>query len=111
MSTIQHESTVLRPGVDPIARLKDQWEVVKGAVYCRHVAISPDEEGGYCGTVPDLPGVVAEGDTPEETYARLAESLREVLRTYAQQGMAVPWLTEPEPVPENAEEWSVLVNV
>jgi antitoxin HicB len=38
--------------------------------------IEPSEEGGYVVTYPDLPGIVAEGDTVEEACAN-AEDLRE----------------------------------
>lgn len=38
--------------------------------------IEPSEEGGYVVTYPDLPGIVAQGDTVEEACAN-AEDLRE----------------------------------
>ena len=38
--------------------------------------IEPSTEGGYVVTYPDLPGIVAEGDTVEEACAN-AEDLRE----------------------------------
>jgi predicted RNase H-like HicB family nuclease len=35
----------------------------------------PCEEGGYCITFPDLPGIVTEGNTIEEAYAMAKDAL------------------------------------
>ena len=36
---------------------------------------APAEEGGYCVSVPDLPGCLSEGDTFEEAKANIAEAI------------------------------------
>ncbi len=40
-----------------------------------NVIIEPDEDGVYIATVPALPGVVDQGDTPEEAFENVKESL------------------------------------
>lgn len=44
-------------------------------VVCYMVIIEPDEDGVYIATVPAVPGVVDQGDTPEEAFERAKESL------------------------------------
>jgi predicted RNase H-like HicB family nuclease len=39
------------------------------------VIIEPDENGVYIATVPALPGVVDQGDTVEEAFTNVKESL------------------------------------
>ena len=36
---------------------------------------TPAEEGGYCVSVPDLPGCLSEGDTFEEAKANITEAI------------------------------------
>ena len=40
-----------------------------------NVIIEPDEDGVYIANVPALPGVVEQGDTVEEAFANVKESL------------------------------------
>ncbi len=39
------------------------------------VVIEPDEDGVFIATVPALPGVVEQGETADEAYERIKESL------------------------------------
>ena len=43
--------------------------------YIYPAVFNPCEEGGYCITFPDLPGIVTEGDTLEEAYLMAKEAL------------------------------------
>lgn len=54
------------------------------------VIIEPDEDGVYIATVPALPGVVDQGDTPEEAYERVKESLHFALDCMADDGEELP---------------------
>lgn len=38
--------------------------------------VHPDEDGGYWAEVPELPGLVTEGDTLDELYANLQEAVQ-----------------------------------
>lgn len=44
-------------------------------VYIYPAVFDPCEEGGYCVTFPDLPGIVTEGDSIEESLAMAKEAL------------------------------------
>ncbi len=47
------------------------------------VKLEPDREvGGYVVTVPDVPGVITEGDTVEQSLERAADALELVLSVY-----------------------------
>lgn len=43
--------------------------------YIYPAVFDPCEEGGYCVTFPDLPGIVTEGDTIEESLLMAKEAL------------------------------------
>ena len=50
------------------------------------VIIEPDEDGVYIATVPALPGVVDQGDTPEEAFANVRESVHFALECMIEDG-------------------------
>lgn len=58
------------------------------------------DEGGFCGFVPMLPGVISEGDDPFEAFSTLKSCLIEVLQIYKKGGKPVPWRLRPDPPPE-----------
>jgi len=43
--------------------------------YIFPAVFDPCEEGGYCITFPDLPGIVTEGDTVEDAYDMAKEAM------------------------------------
>ncbi len=54
------------------------------------VIIEPDEDGVYIATVPALPGVVDQGDTPEEAYERVKASLYLALDSMTEDNEEIP---------------------
>jgi len=54
------------------------------------VIIEPDEDGVYIATVPVVPGVVDEGDTPEEAFERVRASLYLALDSMAEANEEIP---------------------
>jgi predicted RNase H-like HicB family nuclease len=54
------------------------------------VVFEGDEESGYSAYSPDLPGVVAAGDTREETRALMVEAMAEHIAILRETGQAVP---------------------
>ena len=54
------------------------------------VIIEPDEDGVYIATVPALPGVVDQGDTPEEAFENVKESLYFALDCMIEDGEEIP---------------------
>jgi predicted RNase H-like HicB family nuclease/uncharacterized protein YuzE len=67
-----------------------------GNKYIFPAIFDPCEEDGYCITFPDLPGIVTEGDTIEESLAMAKEALE--LHLY---GMKADGEPIPEPTPPN----------
>jgi predicted RNase H-like HicB family nuclease len=43
------------------------------------IIIEPCEEGGYTAFVPEVPGAVSEGETPEEAKAMVLDALNELM--------------------------------
>jgi len=54
------------------------------------VVFEGDEESGYSAYSPDLPGVVAAGDTREETEQLMREAMAEHIALLRESGQAVP---------------------
>ena len=54
------------------------------------VIIEPDEDGVYIATVPALPGVVDQGNTPEEAFANVEESAHFALDCMMEDGEEIP---------------------
>lgn len=57
------------------------------------VIVSPLTEadgGGFVATVPDLPGCMSDGDTPEEAIANVLDAIEAWLEAAHDAGRAVP---------------------
>ena len=54
------------------------------------VEIEPDEDGVFIATVPALPGVVEQGETPEEAHERVADAVVFTLSSMIEQGEEIP---------------------
>ena len=55
------------------------------------VLLQPDpDEGGYTVTVPELPGIVTQGDTFEEALAMAREAIALPVEGLAEDGLPVP---------------------
>ncbi len=49
-----------------------------------HVLIEQDEDGGYVGKVPELPGCLSQGDTLDELMANIKEAIELCLEVQAE---------------------------
>jgi len=57
------------------------------------VIVSPLPEvdgGGFVATVPDLPGCMSDGDTPEEAVANVLDAIESWLEAANDAGRAIP---------------------
>jgi predicted RNase H-like HicB family nuclease len=54
------------------------------------VVFEGDEQSGYSAYSPDLPGVVAAGDTREETETLMREAMAEHIAVLREMGQMVP---------------------
>ena len=54
------------------------------------VVFEGDEQSGYSAYSPDLPGVIAAGDTRQETEALMLEAMAEHLAVLREAGQRVP---------------------
>ena len=54
------------------------------------VVLTPQAEGGYTVSVPDLPDVVTEGETREEALAMAKEAIEGYLESMRDHGWALP---------------------
>lgn len=52
--------------------------------------IEREEDGGYWAYLPDLPGCVTNGDTPQEVEGRLADAVQLYLSYYSDRGLPAP---------------------
>jgi predicted RNase H-like HicB family nuclease len=57
----------------------------------REVRLVSDDHGFY-GYVPQLPGVVTQGNSLEETLSRIVEALEGAVSLYVQEGEGIPWI-------------------
>ena len=56
----------------------------------RYAIVIEKGEGNYSAYVPDLPGCVATGDTPEETRREIAEAIAFHIEGMRADGLPVP---------------------
>lgn len=52
--------------------------------------LSDQDGGGYAATVPDLPGCMSDGETPEEALVNVADAIRTWIEAAQDVGHAVP---------------------
>jgi antitoxin HicB len=63
------------------------------------VIVSPlpvEDGGGFVATVPDLPGCLSDGDTPEEALENVRDAISEWLDMAARMGRAAPKPSRPQ---------------
>ena len=73
----------------------------KGAAVKGYVVVfEGDDESGYSACSPDLPGVVAAGDSRQEAETLMIEAMAEHIDLLRQEG---------EPVPEQSEAASIMI--
>ena len=52
--------------------------------------LSPEDGGGFVATVPDLPGCISDGETPEEALASVRDAVEAWIEEAHALGRAVP---------------------
>jgi predicted RNase H-like HicB family nuclease len=57
---------------------------------CYYALIDRDDDGGFSGWIPDLPGVVASGATEHDVYHRLFSRARQCLHDMIVTGQPLP---------------------
>jgi predicted RNA binding protein YcfA (HicA-like mRNA interferase family)/predicted RNase H-like HicB family nuclease len=71
----------------------------KGAAMTGYVVVfEGDDASGYSAYSPDLPGVIAAGDTRQETESLMIEAMAEHIRLLRQTGQPVPEPSEADSV-------------
>ncbi|HEY2415741.1 MAG TPA: type II toxin-antitoxin system HicB family antitoxin [Pirellulaceae bacterium] len=90
------------------------WEIsddAKSKVFECRVLICPEEDGGFSAHALKLPGVVSQGDTPEEAAERIGDAFRETLLVYQESGESIPWEQVVIDRPKGSIERWILVHV
>lgn len=52
--------------------------------------LNPRDGGGFVVLVPDLPGCMSDGDTPEESLANIRDAIDEWIAEATKRGRSVP---------------------
>jgi predicted RNase H-like HicB family nuclease len=52
--------------------------------------LSDDDGGGFLATVPDLPGCMSDGETPEEALANVRDAVTAWIEEARELGRAIP---------------------
>lgn len=52
--------------------------------------LSEDDGGGFLATVPDLPGCISDGETPEEAVIAVQDAILAWLESAAEMGRPIP---------------------
>lgn len=52
--------------------------------------LAPEDGGGFLATVPDLPGCMSDGETPEEALANVQEAIAAWIEAAEELGRQVP---------------------
>jgi len=68
------------------------------------------QRGGYSVYVPQLPGVVSQGDDAETALKNITEAFRAAVQAYRQEGMPIPW-TKADPPQPDERDFRIAVNV
>jgi antitoxin HicB len=55
--------------------------------------LSAEDGGGFIATVPDLPGCISDGETPEEALANVQDAVAAWIEEAREVGRAVPMPT------------------
>ena len=97
--------TFIRLGV-----FKKQERETETKVYECWVCLVPEDGGGYSVFMPDLPGVVSQGETEEEAIHNIEEAFLGAAEVYEEMGQPIPWAKDHQPRPANAKERWILVN-
>lgn len=87
----------------------DDWRQEKA--YRIHLLVTKDDEDTYSAIALNLPGAGSCGATGEEAIANAKEAVREVLKTYEEDGKVIPWKDSTrECIPFGAEQKWIILN-
>jgi predicted RNase H-like HicB family nuclease len=77
--------------------------------YRCEMRIQPDEDGGFVAYVPQLRGVVSQGEDEDSAFSNCVEALRAILGSYKAEGKAIPWSnTTEERTTQELSRWIVV---
>jgi predicted RNase H-like HicB family nuclease len=65
------------------------------SIYSIRLYLEPNPNGPYAVTSPDVPGLVTEGNTPEEIQANVQEALDALKMAWDALGMTLPPVLRP----------------
>jgi len=82
--------------------MSDQFEQLMQLPY--RIELYPAEEGGYVATIPDLPGCVTQGETPEEALKLIDDAKAAWISTALEHAIEIP-------KPESSTSYSGKLNV
>ena len=86
---------------------------IRGGMISHTVRLFPEDDGRFCVYAPRLPGAHSEGETEAHAIASMSDVVRELLRTYRDKKMPIPWREEGdvEPAaPSDRSKW-IMVRV
>lgn len=86
------------------------WSECGGGVYRCEVRLHPETHGGFSAHVPELPGVVSEGDTERGALDSIREALTAAIETYRDENQDIPWDKTGRPSESNDIKRWVTVN-
>lgn len=61
--------------------------------------LSPEDGGGFIATVPDLPGCMSDGETPQEALDNVQDAIASWIQAARELGHAVPRPSVTLPLP------------
>lgn len=77
---------------------------------CR-VLLCPEDAGGYSAIALRLPGVVSQGESPEEAMENISEAFAAAVSVYLEDGTQIPWGEVSVDRPKGCLERWILVDV
>ena len=90
--------------------MQAEWSKYDGGVYRCEVRLHPETHGGFSAYVPELPGVVSEGNTEREALDNIREALAAAIESYRAENQDIPWDKTERPSESNDIERWVTVN-
>ncbi|MBN2581408.1 MAG: type II toxin-antitoxin system HicB family antitoxin [Pirellulales bacterium] len=95
---------------------KDKYSIEHGEekqLYECYLWLCPESEGGYSVVLPELPGVVGQGETKEEAIEDVKEAFQAAAAEYLEKGGRIPWKRDCDPSekPSDAKEKWIVVHV
>ena len=96
---------------DPSPSRTAGWGKPEPSEYRCEIRLCPEREGGYSVYLPELPGVVSEGENAEESVRNIAEALRGAVRTYRKENQPIPWQKDAKMMQQGESRFWIVVSV